>query len=133
MSAMCQALSWVLSLSKMKKAQSWLGKLTVTDQEEKVFAEPCNRLPHAHAQTAYWQLISPTHRHLFRIFAGENKSSSEATVTWLKPSLMSYPFAVDVGKTSNIQAKSSGDPHGSGGAESPVFPFGFKYSSYNRC
>lgn len=102
MSAVSQALSWVL--------KPGLWKVPVTDREETVFAEPCNRLTHAPIQLSGVSFLQDTCI-CSCIFAGENQSSSDVTVIWPEPSIKNYPFGVDVGKTMNTQAKSSGDPH----------------------
>lgn len=110
---MCQALSWVPDLTKHNLN---LGSSQLAGREETVFAKRCDRTgldTCIRTQTQPGASNFPnTHAYLPGIFAGENKSSSEAKIICPKPSVKNYLFGMGIGKMMNPQAKSSGDPHG---------------------
>lgn len=108
-----------------------------------IFAEPCNRLTHAHIHK---HSLVAAHFPNTQVFVPA--SLLEKTEGVLRPQLLGLSH---LSRTTHLQwmlakrltSKASLlvthvawfllDTQDSGGAESPVLPFGFKYLSYNRC
>lgn len=75
-------------------------------------AQPCITDVHAHIKQPGRSHVLGTRARAAGMFAGENQSSSEATVTRPAPCINTCPSGVDVGEVMNIQAKVAGDLRG---------------------